>query len=230
MRILQVIAGFCMVTFPYFLLYFKFGLKDNSNNSHIFRSTLFYSLVSVALKVLLMATGVPELLAKFLLPEKLVLALLETVSLVGIKFALTSKASLSAKSSHRIIAVGMWWSFVNNFVRCLSTVWKVHKSLDYTNKFFFFSLNANLSVVASLCASCLVTMYLKNGRAERELCALVGAYIMLFPVLQVFAFNEESDVNMTNIVVFVVQAVSGVGFAYFVKHHYNSKYTNKPKK
>ncbi|UVC54354.1 hypothetical protein MACJ_003896 [Theileria orientalis] len=177
-----------------------------------------------------MATGVPELLAKFLLPEKLVLALLETVSLVGIKFALTSKASLSAKSTHRIIAVGMWWSFVNNFVRCLSTVWKVHKSLDYTNKFFFFSLNANLSVVASLCAACLVTMYLKNGKAERELCAMVGAYIVLFPVLQVFAFNEESDVNKTNMVVFVVQAVLGVGFAYFVKHYYNSKYTIKPKK
>eukprot|EP00375_Theileria_parva_P000450 XP_763119.1 hypothetical protein [Theileria parva strain Muguga] len=51
--------------------------------------------------ILLMATGIPELLAKFLLPEKLVLALLDTVSLVGMKFALTSKYPLRCQVQRR---------------------------------------------------------------------------------------------------------------------------------
>ncbi|EAN30836.2 putative membrane protein (DUF2053) family protein [Theileria parva strain Muguga] len=223
MRVLQIISGFAMLTFPYFLLHTTFGLKENFNNGRIFRSTMFYSLLSLICKILLMATGIPELLAKFLLPEKLVLALLDTVSLVGMKFALTSKTSMSAKSDHRVTCVGLSWSLVNSLGNSLVIIWKLIKSSEYSLRFFYFCLNSNLSVVGFLCNSCLVQMYLKFKQTPKQLYYLIASYIFLFPILSTYAY-DELVLSRWNVLVFVLQVVLGIPFAYTVKHFYTNKF------
>ncbi|EKX72212.1 uncharacterized protein BEWA_046760 [Theileria equi strain WA] len=220
MRVLQILAGLAMFSFPYVLVYSSVGLKENFNNWSIFNVTFGYFLASHAAKVLIMVSGIPELFVRLFIPEKFVLSLLNTVAAAGIYFALQSKSISSANNEHKILGIGIFWSLLDHIIPFFHETLRVFKSLDYSYKFYYFALQANFSVIGYISLTCITLMYIKGKPCVHLLYILFGAYVAIFPILTGFATADGLLVPLGNIIVFAVQAVLGVAFGYAVKHFY----------
>ncbi|GIX64089.1 uncharacterized protein BcabD6B2_35240 [Babesia caballi] len=92
MKLIQIPTCLAIILAPYWILYNKTPLKHNFNNGGLALRSFGYYVLSNCVRVLAIASGVPELLGNYVLSEDIVMALLNSALYLGLLLPLKGKA------------------------------------------------------------------------------------------------------------------------------------------
>eukprot|EP00371_Babesia_bovis_P000231 XP_001608878.1 hypothetical protein [Babesia bovis T2Bo] len=178
MRALQVATCLVLIVSPYWIVYTKSSLAQNVNNGWTALRSCGYYVAANAVKVFIMATGIPELVGNYIFTEDIVMAILNSALYLGIMLPLRGKTNASTNVNNIVLGIGIGWSVPENIGRTVFQTVSTLSNADETNMFLYEAFQAHLHILVSIIVTALLFLW-QRDRSKRPLCAFMVFLAMI---------------------------------------------------
>ncbi|ORM40561.1 Protein DJ-1 -like protein B [Babesia sp. Xinjiang] len=207
MRLLQVPTCLAIIAAPYWILCKQTSLSENVNTGWIMMRSLGYYIMANAVKVFVLATGIPELIGKYILNEDIVMAVLNSALYLGLLLPLKGKVNANTNVSDIILAIGLGWSLPKNIGQSLFHVVSTLRHPDDTNLLLYEALQTNLHVLVSIEYTALLFLWRRERSIKMVYAVMIFILMLICPVMSTFNTIVENDVELKNFAFLAIQAI-----------------------
>ncbi|KAK2197524.1 Transmembrane protein 147 [Babesia duncani] len=219
MKLLQILAGIAIVFAPYLIIYKKGALKEYSENIALaYHGATFY-LIANGAKILLLATGIPELFG-MIFGETFIMALINTALPLGMIYPLKTRSQNGMDCYDVILGVSLGWSLIDSTARLLFEALSAKKNKEAALRFVYIAVCCNVNLLASVILATILSL-LGRKRIEKMPLYILGAIAaFIFPFLQTYNILLSGDPTMYNFNMLAFQAGAGLLLGLVVEYVY----------
>ncbi|GFE55779.1 transmembrane protein [Babesia ovis] len=216
MRVLQVFTCLAIIVAPYWILFNKTSLTHNVNNGWTIMRSVGYYVLANAVKVFLMATGIPELVGNHIVNEDIVMAMFNAVLYLGLLLPLRGKANANTNVSSIVLGIAIGWSLPENIGRTLFQIVSTLSNADESNVFLYNALQTNLHVLASVIFTALLFLWQREETSRMIYAIMIIATMVICPVMTTFN-KVGDDVVLNNFIFLGIQMLMALVLGAVVK-------------
>ncbi|KAK1443006.1 hypothetical protein BgAZ_305240 [Babesia gibsoni] len=221
MKVLQVPSCISIIMAPYWILYNQTFLRDNFNNIPIAFRAFGYYVLATCVKVFIMVSGVPELIGNYLVGEKLVITIMDTMVLIGLAMVIRRKNYSKANVSSIILNNALGWSLPKNIATSLFEFVRCFNDLDYSNRFLFAAMQTNLHVLSTVVFAGLFFMWHHDKGRRFTYDIMIVIATILGPLMSMINDVEDEEVTNGHFTFFLCQIVMTYFLALVVRRQFN---------
>ncbi|VWU51005.1 transmembrane protein 147, putative [Hepatocystis sp. ex Piliocolobus tephrosceles] len=154
---------------PYYIIYEGFKLARNEGFIKLFLIVCFYYITSQIAKLFALAFFSIGLLQHMNIFNIIFQESANVIDLAGIYYIFLNKNASTLNLKERILSIGLSWGFIDSVATNFFPFFIGAKSLDFSLKYIYRSISANILLVSNLCKVALLFVWVKNAQNKKKI-------------------------------------------------------------